>query len=167
MKILLADDSEIVREGIACKIKKVIPDAEIDDFPDGKYAWEAAQKKTYDLVLTDIRMRIMHGPELAERIHTYAPGIPILFMTGESPLRIQEMGIQEERCILKPVTAEKIKAKLDELDTLPPFVISPPIKTEQEKPEIGDSTDEGILETFTGFFEKRWKKIKKGISEAR
>ena len=42
MKILLADDMDIVREGIACEIKKVIPDAEIDDFSDGKYAWSGA-----------------------------------------------------------------------------------------------------------------------------
>ena len=109
MKILLADDMDIVREGIACEIKKVIPDAEIDDFSDGKYAWEAVQEKTYDLVFTDISMRVMHGPELAARIHSYAPEIPILFMTGESPLRIQEMGIQMERCIFKPVTAAKIR----------------------------------------------------------
>ena len=54
-------------------------------------------------------MRVMHGPELAERIHSYAPEIPILFMTGESPLRIQEMGIQMERCIFKLVTAAKIR----------------------------------------------------------
>ena len=82
IKILLADDMDIVREGIACEIKKVIPDAEIDDFSDGKYAWEAVQEKTYDLVFTDISMRVMHGPELAERIHSYAPEIPILFYDG-------------------------------------------------------------------------------------
>ncbi|MGN0155346.1 MAG: response regulator [Lachnospiraceae bacterium] len=158
MKILLADDSDIVREGIACKIKTVIPDAEIDDFPDGKYAWEAVQKNTYDLMFTDISMRVMHGPELAERIHAYAPEIPILFVTGESLFRIQEMGIQEERCIFKPVTAAKIREKLNELDSLPPFVISPPIKTEKEKPEIRESTDEGILVTFKGFFGKIFRK---------
>ena len=138
MKILLADDMDIVREGIACEIKKVIPDAEIDDFSDGKYAWEAVQEKTYDLVFTDISMRVMHGPELAERIHSYAPEIPILFMTGESPLRIQEMGIQNERCILKPVTAAKIREKLNELDSLAPFQIRKPVcetgqQAEQEK----------------------------------
>ena len=133
MKILLADDMDIVREGIACEIKKVIPDAEIDDFSDGKYAWEAVQEKTYDLVFTDISMRVMHGPELAERIHSYAPEIPILFMTGESPLRIQEMGIQNERCILKPVTAEKIREMLSELDSLLPFQIRKPVcETEQQ-----------------------------------
>ena len=108
-------------------IKKVIPDAEIDDFSDGKYAWEAVQEKTYDLVFTDISMRVMHGPELAERIHSYAPEIPILFMTGESPLRIQEMGIQMERCIFKPVTAAKIREKLNELDSLLPFQIRKPV----------------------------------------
>ena len=133
MKILLADDMDIVREGIACEIKKVIPDAEIDDFSDGKYAWEAVQEKTYDLVFTDISMRVMHGPELAERIHSYAPEIPILFMTGESPLRIQEMGIQNERCILKPVTAAKIREKLNELDSLAPFQIRKQVcETEQQ-----------------------------------
>lgn len=135
MKILLADDSDIVREGIACEIKKVIPDAEIDDFPDGKYAWEAVQKKTYDLVFTDISMRVMHGPELAERIHSYAPEIPILFMTGEPPLRIQEMGIQMERCILKPVTAAKIRKKINELDSLPPFQINMPVRDTEQQPE--------------------------------
>ena len=140
MKILLAEDSDIVRAGIAYKIKAVIPDAEIDDFSDGEYAWEAVQKKTYDLVFTDVSMQFMHGPELAERIHAYAPGIPILFVTGESLFRIQEMGIQEERCILKPVTEAGIREKLNELDSLPPFQIKRVVReteqteqTEQEK----------------------------------
>lgn len=135
MKILLADDSDIIRRGMACEIKKVMPDAEIDDFTDGKYAWEAVQKKNYDLVFTDISMRFMHGPELAERIHAYAPQIPILFVTGETPLRIQEMGIQKERCILKPVTAASIREKLNELDSLAPFQIKKPVRETEERPE--------------------------------
>lgn len=52
MKILLADDMDIVREGIACEIKKVIPDAEIDDFSDGKYAWEVVQDKNTHTVVS-------------------------------------------------------------------------------------------------------------------
>ena len=78
-------------------------------------------------------MRVMHVPELAERIHSYAPEIPILFMTGESPLRIQEMGIQMERCIFKPVTVAKIREMLSELDSLLPFQIRKSVcETEQQ-----------------------------------
>ena len=154
MKILLADDMDIVREGIAIELKKVIPDAEIDEFNDGKYAWEAVQKKIYDLVLTDISMRDMHGPELAERIHNFAPEIPILFVTAEAESRIREMGIQEERCIFKPVSEESIRAKLDELDSLAPFQIRKPVRETVQ--QLQQTVQQPHQEKLQPARKKRW-----------
>lgn len=88
-----------------CEINKILPEAEVDAFKDGRYAWEAAQKSRYDLVITDIMMRFMHGDELAAKIHGLCPDIPILFETGESQSVLLERGIQLERCIYKPVRA--------------------------------------------------------------
>lgn len=161
MRILLVDDIDIIRQGIAEIIKQILPDAEVDEFGDGIYAWEslqkqyeAKQKKPYDLVITDMTMCVMHGDELAAKIHELCPDIPILFETGESQSVLLEKGIQLERCIFKPVMAEDIKAKLDELDTLPLFAISPPINTERENQEICEAAEEGIRKTITGFFAK-------------
>lgn len=165
MRILLADDIDIIWQGIAEIIKQILPDAEVDEFGDGIYAWEnlqkqyeAGQKKPYDLVITDMTMCVMHGDELAAKIHGLCPNIPILFETGESQSVLLEKGIQLERCIFKPVKTEDIKAKLDELDTLPLFAISPSINTESEKQEMCESTDEGILKTITGLFVKLFRK---------
>lgn len=158
MRILVAEDMEINRRAVVDEIKKILPEAEVDAFKDGRYAWEAAQKGRYDLVITDIMMHFMHGDELAAKIHGLCPNIPILFETGESQSVLLERGIQLERCIYKPVRAVDIKTKLDELGTLPPFTISIPPKMKQEKPEMSEPQGKGIFRAVKVFFAKNIRK---------
>ena len=167
MRILVAEDMEINRRAVVDEIKKILPEAEVDAFKDGRYAWEAAQKGRYDLVITDIMMRFMHGDELAAKIHGLCPDIPILFETGESQSILLERGIQLERCIYKPVRAVDIKTKLDELGMLPPFTISIPPKMKQEKPEMSEPPNKGIFGAVKVFLQKKSKKNRPNLLRGR
>lgn len=142
LQILLADDEKLTRSALKSHIEKIFPSACIDMFEDGLPAWEAVQKKRYDLVITDLTMRQMDGNELALRIHEQYPDIEILFETGELARTMKEQGIQPERCIFKPFSVENIRETLEQLPKLPPFAIGLPDTDADDRSE--DDLREGF-----------------------
>lgn len=139
MKILIAEDSPICREILNKSVRAIFPQAEIDSFEDGTFAWEAAQKTHYDILITDFYMLKMNGPELAQKIYEKDPDTQILFQTSVSAMELLQSGLPLERCINKPVTPDVLKEKLAELETLPPFRIKP-MKYEAVKQKMQGTT---------------------------
>ena len=67
--ILLVEDEKMIRYGIYVMIENSgVPYKKITECRNGKEAVECLKKENYDLVLTDIKMPIMGGLELAEWI---------------------------------------------------------------------------------------------------
>ena len=62
----------------------------------------------FDLVLTDVVMPKLNGKELADRVWSRFPGLPVLFMTGYSPQDVLKRGlvIAGASFIQKPFTPE-------------------------------------------------------------
>jgi DNA-binding NarL/FixJ family response regulator len=81
IKVLLADDHSIVREGL----KRVLEDCNeievIAEAKDGKQALKEAMAKTPDVAIIDISMPGMDGLEVLTRLKTYCPDIPVLILT--------------------------------------------------------------------------------------
>lgn len=76
-------------------------------------ALRLAAESTFDLMLTDVVMPQMSGPELAREVHAFAPGLRVLCIsgfTGHSAL--------EDLCgaplLAKPFTADALAAKVKE-----------------------------------------------------
>ncbi len=77
------------------------------------------EAESYDLVVADLIMPRMTGLQLAEKMHSLQPRVPILLCTGRSEQiseeQMREAGIA--RCILKPATypemARAIRESLD------------------------------------------------------
>jgi PAS domain S-box-containing protein len=67
-----------------------------------------------DLLLSDVRMPGMHGPELAERLAAARPGVRVLFMTGYfgDDLGSDHPGLASP--VPKPFTAEELGARVRE-----------------------------------------------------
>lgn len=67
--ILLVEDEKMIRYGIYVMLENSgVPYKKITECRNGKEAVECLKKENYDLVLTDIKMPIMGGLELAEWI---------------------------------------------------------------------------------------------------
>ena len=88
-KVLLVEDNEINMEIGKVFLENV--DMIIDTAVNGKEAWELYQKAEagyYDIIITDIRMPVMDGRELTERIrkssHADAKTIPIIAMSADA-----------------------------------------------------------------------------------
>jgi len=81
IKVLLADDHRIVREGL----RRVLEDSNeikvIAEAADGETAFDEAMEKKPDLAVIDISMPGMDGLEVVTRMASYCPDIPVLILT--------------------------------------------------------------------------------------
>jgi PAS domain S-box-containing protein len=80
--ILLVEDDDIMRP----LIRKILEENgySVATASDGKAAleWTEANAGPLDLLLTDVAMRNMSGPELAERLQASHPTIKVIYMSG-------------------------------------------------------------------------------------
>jgi DNA-binding NarL/FixJ family response regulator len=81
IKVLLADDHSIVREGL----RKVLEDSNdievIAEAADGEAALDKAMQFKPDVAVIDISMPGMDGLEVVTRLTNYCSGVPVLILT--------------------------------------------------------------------------------------
>ncbi len=81
LKILVADDHPIVRQGLMRIIEDTHDMVVEDEVDNGTDAVNKVQKKDYDLVLLDITMPAKNGLEIIKEIKRVKPKLPILILT--------------------------------------------------------------------------------------
>lgn len=83
LRILLADDHEVVRKGVRMLIENE-PGWEVcGEAVDGRKAVALAEKLTPDVVVLDMGMPELNGLEAARQIKRALPGTEVLIFTGE------------------------------------------------------------------------------------
>lgn len=135
MRVLLADDHALVRDGIASLLRAWGHEV-VGQASDGAEAITLADQHEPDLVLMDVRMPTLGGLEATRQISRRHPGMPIVMLTVseeesdlfaaikagaqgyllknlESPqLRTMIEGVQRGEAAITPATAARI---IDEL----------------------------------------------------
>ena len=81
IKILLADDHSIVRDGLRRIVEDAGDMAVIAEAADGAEAIEQVQKTNPDVAVIDISMPGVDGLEVISRLHHSYPALPILILT--------------------------------------------------------------------------------------
>ena len=117
-RILLADDHEIVREGIRTLIARSRPDWEIcGEARDGEEALEAVKNLKPDIVILDITMPKMSGLEAAPRIAKLGLGCRILMFTMHDSERLSSEVRQAKAqgLVLKSQAARDLIRAVDRL----------------------------------------------------
>ncbi len=118
MKVFLADDEIVVREGI----RESFPWEQtsytlVGEAPDGEMAIPMIRDTNPDIVITDIRMPFMDGIELCRVLHAQMPWIGIIVLSGydefEYARQCIQLGVREY--LLKPVNADELRAVLDKV----------------------------------------------------
>lgn len=82
VRVLLADDHEIVRNGIDLFLRGYQDLEIVGAFPNGRQLLDAIPDIQPDIIVTDIRMPVMDGIEAAHCITSQYPQIPVLALTG-------------------------------------------------------------------------------------
>ena len=83
MKLLIADDEELTREGLIASIDwAALGVREIFQADDGLKALKIAESEKPDIILSDIRMPRLTGIEMAEQLEKILPDTSLIFMSG-------------------------------------------------------------------------------------
>ena len=81
LRIFLADDHAIVREGLKALVNAQ-PDMEvIGEAADGRTAWEKAKDCQPDIVIMDLSMPQLNGAQATERLKQACPQVKVLALT--------------------------------------------------------------------------------------
>lgn len=83
LKIFIADDDAIIRQGLRKIIEKKASECQIiGEAADGELTLEVLQKQNVDLLITDIKMPIMNGIELIKKINELHISVKIIVLSG-------------------------------------------------------------------------------------
>jgi len=120
LKVLAVDDSKTIRMIVKKAFKTY--DCEVIEAENGKEGLETASREKPDLIVLDITMPVMTGPEmLVELKKDPALGeIPVIMLTAESGkenvLQILKMGVKDY--IVKPFKGEQLIERVTKVLTL-------------------------------------------------
>jgi len=81
LRILIADDHDVVRKGLIQILAKSFPGTDVDEAADGRQALALAEKGNYALVLLDISMPGRGGLEVLKEVKRQRPGVPVLVLS--------------------------------------------------------------------------------------
>lgn len=130
MHILVADDHNLVRDGLKPFLYELDHDATILDaanFDDAYVLANAAE--TLDLVLLDLKMPGMNGWQGVDRMHRAHPSVPIVILSGhverEEVLSVVRAGAKGyiPKTISGPALVNALKLVLDGEAYLPPSIL--------------------------------------------
>lgn len=81
IRVLLADDHELVRDGIRARLQKV-PELEVvGEATNGREAVQMTQELKPDVLMMDVSMPVMNGLEAATEIRRKQPGVAVLILS--------------------------------------------------------------------------------------
>lgn len=110
-KLLLVEDEEDVREGIAQQIDWARHGFEIvEQAENGREAAEMIDRLQPDVVVTDIQMPFMNGLQLSEWIRSRHPNTKIIILTGYDEFEYAQKAIKLhiDEYILKPFSSQEL-----------------------------------------------------------
>lgn len=81
LRILIADDHEIVRTGLKQILREEFPFALIEDAEDGNVLLEKALNAHWDIVISDLAMPGVNGIDALKKIKEVYPTCPVLILS--------------------------------------------------------------------------------------
>lgn len=110
LKILIADDHDVVREGLKKILLSQWPDAEFGDAGNGGEALALVRKKRWDVVILDISMPGVSGLEALKELKSVLPKQPVLVLSmhPESQYAVRVMKSGASGYITKDTISDEI-----------------------------------------------------------
>ncbi len=115
--VLLVEDEDAVRRVLRLMLEAHGYDVLEASTPAEAYALFVQRPQDIRVLLTDVVMPNMNGPELAERLAALQPDVVVLFMSGYSDIDPATLELAGRRVgfLLKPIIGARLAAKAREL----------------------------------------------------
>lgn len=110
-RILIVDDRALVLFVMERALEKLDIDCKVLGVPSGRKALEALDARTFDLIITDLKMPDMDGVELTEQIRARGSDAVVVWITayGCHGLAEEAKRLGVFRCVEKPLEVNMIR----------------------------------------------------------
>ncbi|MDF2921856.1 MAG: response regulator [Paenibacillaceae bacterium] len=115
IKVVLVDDEDVIIEGLKIMIPWESLGMEVaGEAYDGEEALEVMERIKPDIVITDIRMPVLNGLDMIDRVKGLLPLAAVVILSGYSDFDYAQQAIEKgANCyLLKPVGKEELIQKL-------------------------------------------------------
>ena len=113
--VIIAEDEILLLNHLAEKIEQCAPDFEVaGKAQTGDEAYRLVKEYSPDLLITDIRMPVMNGIELLEKVYNHCPLTKFIIISGYSDFGYAQSAIRLKvsEYLLKPVDPEELTTAL-------------------------------------------------------
>ena len=106
--VLIVDDEKNIRSGLTLAFEDEGYDTL--EAENGEIAWKLINKRSVDLVITDLRMPVMSGYDLLKRVSSTFPTLPVIVLTGHGSIEDAVKAMQDGAIdfFTKPVDLDHI-----------------------------------------------------------
>ena len=84
IRVLVVDDEKVVRDG--CQRVLTPKGYDVLMAENGQQAMKVLEKGSIDLVLLDLKMPVMSGEDVLEKVRDLYPDIPVIIITGHGTI---------------------------------------------------------------------------------
>jgi DNA-binding NarL/FixJ family response regulator len=149
--VLLADDHEVVREGLRLALLRSPHIRVVGEAPDGATAVTLAERRKPDVVVMDLRMPEMDGIEATEEITQRAPEVKVLIFTAYSERALLQRGLESgaRGYILKEAPHETLLRAIEKVaagDTFVDPALMPSLTTARDGTDVLTQREREILQ---------------------
>ncbi len=110
-RVMLVEDDEGVRDLLAGVLTHY--GYEVDAYESAESA--LAHEGRFDLLLSDVLLPGMNGPDLAREIRKTYPGVPVLLMSGDTGHVVDPKELDARGFLQKPFSARTLVARVEDL----------------------------------------------------
>lgn len=115
MKILVADDHQLIVDDIIDELHDIVPDAECIGTNDAGAILDLVDRHHFDVIFMDIDLDTANGIDLAEKILEKYPRTNIIYVTSYSEFALDSYRTKASTFLMKPVGAEKLRDAMQNL----------------------------------------------------
>jgi len=149
--VMIADDHEVVREGLRLALLRSPHIRVVGEAPDGETAVALAERRRPDVVIMDLRMPQMDGIEATEEIVARVPDSKVLVFTAYSERALLQRGLESgaRGYVLKETPHDTLLKAIEKVAAGETFVdpaLIPSLATGRDGQEILTQREREILQ---------------------
>jgi len=144
MKVLVVEDDRLVAQFLQRGLEE--QGMQVDVVGDGREALERGADPTLDLILLDLRLPGLPGPEVLRTLRDRGVATPVLILTAQDAVesKVQALRMGADDYVTKPFAFEELLARVEAVGRRPK-AIAPPVLS------VGDlQVDTGSREVRRG-----------------
>ena len=115
MKILVADDHQLIVDDIIDELHDIVPEAECIGTNDAGAILGLVDSNRFDVIFMDIDLDTANGIDLAEQILKKYPRTNIIYVTSYSEFALDSYRTNASTFLMKPVGTEKLRDAIHNL----------------------------------------------------